>query len=265
MSSAIESTLGALGERLQVGARQRSKFYFGMAVAMSAVVFVGFSPSFYLNGWFGAALGAPPRAELPSVIVVHGLVLSAWMVALTVQAGLVANGRTPWHRRLGVGGAVLAAAVFVLGVAANLASTRRELLSGAYDSAPFVRRIVLAGFVTILAFGVLAGLAIWWRRRADIHRRLMLLATVALIGAGAARMGRIIEVALPSIGPMPWFSLVLTDLFIVALVAHDLRTAKRIHPATLYGGLAVLATQVVNFTPLAHSAAVQQLTRWLAT
>jgi hypothetical protein len=265
MSNVVESTLGALGAHSQAGTRQRSKFYFGMAVAMSAIVFVGFGPSFYLNGWFGTALGAPPLAAMPTLIVVHGLVLTAWMLMLMAQTGLVANGHTPWHRRLGIAGAGVAAAVFVLGMAAQMASTRRDVLSGAYDAAPFSRRIVLAGFVTILVFGALAGLAILWRRRADIHRRLILLATIAILGAGAARMGRIVEVAVPSIAPLPWFGLALTNLFIVALVVHDWRTARRVHPATLYGSLAVLATQAINFTPLPHSAAVQQLVRWLAS
>lgn len=265
MSSSIESTLGALGERLQTGARQRSKFYFGMAVAMSAVIFIGFGPTFYLNSWFGDAFGAPPLAAMPPVIVVHGLFLTAWMAVLMLQTGLVAGGRTPWHRRLGVAGAVLAAAVFVVGMAAQVASTRRDVLNGAYDANPFVPLIVFAGFVTIIAFAVLAGLAIAWRRRPDIHRRLMLLATIAIVGAGAGRMGRIVEVAMPSLGPLPWFGLALTNVFIVALVLHDWRATRRIHPATLYGSLAVLFTQAVNFTPLPYSAAMQQLARWVAS
>jgi FtsH-binding integral membrane protein len=265
MSNAIESTLGALGERLQAGARQRSKFYFGMAVAMSVVIFIGFGPTFYLNPWLGEPLGAPPLATMPRVIVVHGLVLTAWMAVLMLQTGLVAGGHTLQHRRLGVVGAVLAAAVFVLGMTAQIASTRRDVLSGAYDANPFIRLVVLAGFVSILVFGLLAGLAILWRRRPDSHRRLMLLATIAIVGAGAGRMGRIIEVAMPSLGPLPWLGLALTNVFIVALVVHDWRAARRVHPATLCGSLAVLAMQAVNFTPLPHSAAMQQLARWLAS
>ena len=119
-------------DRTQPASRARG-FYFGMAAAMSVIVFLGFGPSFYLNGYLAAAFGQRPLRALPPIIVVHGLVLTAWMIVLMVQTGLVAKGQVRWHRRLGVAGAVLAALVFALGTAANLASAHGALISGDFD------------------------------------------------------------------------------------------------------------------------------------
>jgi hypothetical protein len=103
-------------------ARTHGTFYFAMAVAMCVVVFIGFGPSFYLNAYFAEPLGLPPLRSLSSIIVVHGLVFTSWMIMLMLQTGLVVEGQVRWHRRLGIGGAVLAAAVVVFGTAAQLAS-----------------------------------------------------------------------------------------------------------------------------------------------
>lgn len=243
-------------------ARSRSAFYFGMAIAMSVTVFIGFGPSFYVNAYFAETLGQPPVQALSSIIIMHGLVFTTWMILLMVQTGLVAGGRVRWHRRLGIAGAVLAAAVIAFGTAVQVASMQRDL--GALESVPFLRVVVFGGFTSLLAFAGLAGAAIGWRRRPEIHKRLILIATIALLGAAAARIGGIVGFALPALGPLPFFGLVLTDLFLVALLVYDWRTVRRPHPATLYGSLVILAMQALNNSSLPHNPGVLQLMRWLA-
>ena len=132
----------------------------------------------------------------------HGLVFTTWMILLMVQTGLVAGGQVRWHRQLGIAGAVLAAAVVVFGTAVQLASMQRDL--GALESVPFVRIVVFGGFTSVIAFAGLAGAAIGWRRRPEIHKRVILIATIALLGAATARIGRIIGIAVPALGPLPF-------------------------------------------------------------
>jgi hypothetical protein len=56
-------------------------------------------------------------------------------------------------------------------------------------------------------------------------------------------------------GPPAFFGL--TDLFIVALLAYDLVTRRRIHPATIWGGLVIVASQPLRLMVSGTSA-------WLA-
>jgi hypothetical protein len=85
----------------------------------------------------------------------------------------------------------------------------------------------------MLLFAVLVGTALYFRRRLETHKRLMLLGTITLVGAPIARfhLG----------GPPTFFGL--SDLFILAIVVYDLATRRKIHPATLWGGLAIVASQ----------------------
>ena len=79
------------------------------AVALLAVL-VGFAPSFYLKFVFQR----PPA--LTVLLVVHGVVMTAWFALFVVQAQLAASRNLRLHRRLGTGGVALAAAVLVRGV-----------------------------------------------------------------------------------------------------------------------------------------------------
>jgi hypothetical protein len=63
------------------------------------------------------------------------------------------------------------------------------------------------------------------------------LAPVNLLAAGIARW----PVAVMAAGPPVYFGL--ADLFIVALAAWDLASRGRLHPTTLWGGLAIVVSQ----------------------
>src|SRR6185295_15874243 len=77
----------------------------------------------------------------------------------------------------------------------------------------------------------------YYRRQPDVHKRLMLLATISILAAAIARL----PLGILSVGPPAFFGL--TDLFIVACVAYDLISLKRIHRATVWGGLFIIASQ----------------------
>jgi hypothetical protein len=93
---------------------------------------------------------------------------------------------------------------------------------------------------TIAVFPALFGAALWWRRRTDIHKRLVLIATLELVTAAVARWPGVLP-----LGPIAFFGF--TDLFLVALAIFDWRTRGRVHPATLWGGLFLLASQPLRF------------------
>ncbi|HEX7777297.1 MAG TPA: hypothetical protein VF449_12295, partial [Parvibaculum sp.] len=99
--------------------RTDSIFYPSMAAAVALAAFIGFSRSFYLKPVFHA----PP--ELSALMLVHGLVFTSWCALLIAQTGFVAAGRHDLHRRLGVAGVALAAAMIVLGLWLAVDALRR--------------------------------------------------------------------------------------------------------------------------------------------
>src|SRR5260370_1053723 len=82
-------------------------FFPSMAIAAALAVFVGFWPTYFLR-----ASTLPPLTPLYHV---HGALFMTWIFLLITQTALVAGRRTDIHRRLGVAGAVVAGAVFILG------------------------------------------------------------------------------------------------------------------------------------------------------
>jgi hypothetical protein len=88
----------------------------------------------------------------------------------------------------------------------------------------------------MLLFSAFVWLAIARRRNPQSHKRLMLLATITLVTAAIARWPGVFQ-----FGPLAFFGL--TDLFVVALAVWDFRSRGRLHPVTLWGGLAVIISQ----------------------
>ncbi len=212
------------------------RFYAGMAVAILVTVFAGFAPTFYLKSWFAA----PP---LPALVFTHGLAFSAWIAMFLVQTALIAGKRPDLHRRLGVVGAALAAGMVILGVAAATWSIRANHTPPGIDP----RSFLALPFFGITMFASLAALGIALRRRPQAHKRLMLLATIAMLDAAIARLPGVLALGLP-------VAYALQDLFLVACALYDFATRRRVHPVYVWGGLAILVSEplrlLVSQTPL---------------
>jgi len=219
-----------------VAAARRSaaghRFYVGMALAMLATVLVGFARSFFLRPLF-------PEWHSPSeaIFYVHGTAFTAWIVLLVAQTSMVAGGRTDRHRRIGPFGVALAGAMVVLGTFGALIAARRA--TGFTDVPIPPLQFLAVPIFDMVLFAPLVGLAAAMRRNAETHKRLMLLATITLMAAAIARWPGVL-----SAGPIAFFGL--TDLFIIALGVWDFRTRGRLHPVTLWGGLAIIVSQPVR-------------------
>ena len=206
------------------------RFYFGMALAMFGVVYLGFARTFFLRPLFP---DFPAPAE--PIFLVHGVAFTAWLVLLVVQPLLVASGRIDLHRSLGRAGAATAMAMVVLGLAGAVTAARRATGFIGVPIPPL--QFLAVPIFNILMFGSLVTLAIMKRRDTQAHKRLMLLATVNLLAAAFARW----PFDFAKGGPPVYFGL--SDLFIVALVIWDLSTRRRLHPVTLWAGLATVVSQ----------------------
>lgn len=226
--------------------RRTRRFYVGMALAMLITVFIGFSRSYYLKPWYGTP-------ELSTLLHLHGLLFTTWVVFFLVQTILVASGRTYLHRRMGIGGAVLAALVVIVGMA--VAITRVSTGVSPIPGVPPLAFLAIP-FFDMVVFAILVSAAIYLRRRLEAHKRLMTLAMITLL---AAPIARIQFPFLPS-GPLTFFGL--ADLFILAILAFDLVTRRKVHPATIWGGLLIVASQPLRLM-IAGTPAWMSFAAWL--
>jgi hypothetical protein len=224
------------------GAAERA-FYTGMALAIFAAVFLGFARSFFLRPWYPEPRGAPE-----TFFYLHGAVFAAWFVLLVVQASLVGVGRTDLHRRLGTAGALLAVAMVVTGTWGALVAARRPGGFVGIDIPPL-------RFLAIPLFDLLVGIAVARRRDPQTHKRLMLAASIAIIAAAVARW----PFDFMKAGPPAFLGI--TDLFLVPLVIWDVATRRRLHPATLWAGLALLVSQPLRLW-VSGTAAWMAIARW---
>lgn len=221
-------------------------FYTAMAVAAALAVFIGFAPSYYLKPFTDAA-------PLPPLVHIHGVVFTAWVILFFGQVRLVAARQLPLHRRLGVGAVVLSAAMLVLGTLTAFEGARR------HETAPFgltPTQFMLVPLIDILIFGTLVTLAVVYRRRGAVHKRLMLLAlTGGLLPAPLARIGTIL-VDLPVLFPL------LMIAFLAAGIVNDRMTLGRVHPVNRWVPVAIFITVPLRLL-IAQTSAWDALARWL--
>jgi hypothetical protein len=162
----------------------------------------------------------------------------AWTILLIVQTRLIADHRVRLHRRLGMVGGLIATTVVGTGWTVAVTAIGRGVSAGEPGSTMALRFFILP-FQELLVFTVLVGAALWMRKRAGYHKRLMLLGTLALIPAATTRP----FVPGSLLGSVMMFGLA-EVLFFVALCIHDCRTAGRVHAATRWGGGLLVITAV---------------------
>lgn len=153
--------------------------YLLAGIALPLIVFIGYFKTYYFSAFFNV----PPVAN--SLVHLHGIVMSLWVVYFTVQVALARTKNIKLHMTLGFAGIGLAALVVIVGLAT------------AYDS-HVVRHVAPAGihpysFLVIpfgdLAFFVLAlSGAIYYRKRPAEHRALMFMTAINFAAPALARI-----------------------------------------------------------------------------
>jgi hypothetical protein len=225
---------------------QRRRFFLAMAVVLLALVLVGFAPTFYLRAYLGTAHLSPLIQTLPTHLQVHGVVLTAWFVLIVVQSLLVASHRTALHRRFGVAGAILAAALVVTTLMVLIRAVPRFLSSGLpEDQMPRFALFIIGDMGALVTFSCLVASAVYLRRQPEVQKRLMLLASISIAGPAVAR--------LPGVSALPLLVVPLQVGLLVAVILHDIVSIRRVHLATVWGVAFSLAVRGLS-TAVALSA-----------
>ena len=239
----------------------RERFYARMAVACLMVGLLGFAPTY----WLPLAEGASRVTPLTHV---HAALFFGWLLFSTSQAWLVASGRTVRHRDMGLIGISLATAMLFVGMAVAI---QRMLNLEAAGQGEAARRFAVIPVTAISFFALMIALAIANVRRPQVHKRLMLVATISILQAAVGRAFLILAGVRPTRGELPPLPPsvavsilpgLIADLLIVIAMVHDHRTTGRVHKVYWIGGAAVVAMQLVR-VPLSATDAWLRFTYWL--
>jgi hypothetical protein len=224
------------------GRRYDRVFFSAMAFLILATVVAGFAPSYYFAGLV--------RAPLPSTTIrVHAAVFSCWLLLLITQTSLVAAGRLDVHRRLGNAGFLLACLMVVLGLLAATDALIRGVPPGG-DPLAFY----MVSIVDMVVFPTLVFFAFRTRFNPQAHKRLILVATIALTPAAIAR--------LPFVHRKPPVAYLVSYILLLLLVAYDLWSRRKIHRATLLAGAFLVFMHEIS-GPIAETAIWHAFAGWV--
>lgn len=247
---------------VRAAAAGSERFYVRMAATCVAVAVIGFAPTYWIPVTRGT-LAVPPITHL------HALLFYSWTLLFLRQTWLAAAGELTRHREWGVAGVALATAMVFVGLGTSITSLKHSTAAGFGDAA---RAFSIVSISAITMFAVMFAVAVLNVRKPEVHKRLMLVATVSLLQAAVGRWFLLfLAPARPpgSVGPVsppPVFVTVIpglvVDLLIVAAMIHDRRTTGRVHRVYWIAGACVVAVQVLR-VPLSTTSGWTQVTHWL--
>lgn len=210
-------------------------FYFTMSLTMAAIVVWGFSHTVNQNLFH-------PSVPRPMILWFHGAAFSGWIAFFIFQSALVRTRNVKSHRFFGWFGASLATVMVPLGIATSIVMGRFDIHT---LHEPDIEEFLIVPFYDMVAFATLIGLALWWRRKPELHRRLIFIATCGLLDAAFGRSDYIFNNGL--------FFWCLDGVILLGAI-RDLLVDRRVHKVYLTALPILVAVQFfVNHTWLAHS------------
>ena len=199
-------------------------FYLCMSLVLAAIVISGFSRTANANLFHAN----PPR---PLLLWIHGAAFSTWVVFFIAQSALVRARRVSVHRLLGWFGAGLAAVMVVLGFTIAVVMAR-------FDTAVLQQKGAAAflsiPFTDMILFGSCVAMAIYWRKKPEYHRRLVLIASCLLMDAPFGRFDFMFDHNLFYLG---------LDCLIVLGMVRDWVVDKRVQKVYLYALPSLIVVQ----------------------
>jgi len=159
-------------------------FYSIATVLLLGLTVVGFQ-LFYFHGM--AYPGRPLTPPIKTLIIMHGVAMSLWMLLAIIQPLLIAGGNRRAHMALGKIMTVIAVVLVVLGLKLGIAACKTappDLMFGPLTPKQFMSVPVLV----IVLFALFVATGVLMRKRPDIHKPIMFLASLAAVAAAIARM-----------------------------------------------------------------------------
>ncbi len=227
----------------------RNRVYLALAAALAAFVLVGFARTYYLRVLFDV----PPITYL---LHAHAILFTAWLVLFVIQVTLISRQNYRTHMQLGIAGIILAALIFVVGLIATCVS--------AADPRPRPMGMTPEQFAmmpasSILFFGALVLAAFLLRKRAQLHKRLMVLAMIAVLGPATARLIRAADLGQDFLA----IQASVAAFFVICALVADWVRHRALHPVFAIGGTLLVLSWPARVW-LAHTPAWEAVGRWMA-
>lgn len=199
------------------------RFFFLVAVLFPLLVLAGFGRTYYLKGFFAT----PPVSAL---VHLHGALMTTWVLLFMTQVWLISSRRIKMHQQLGIAGAVLGSLMIPLGLLTAVAAAKYGSPSAPPGIPPLVFMVVPV--FDMIMFTVLFGAALYHRKRAADHKRLILLTVLNFFPPA---IGRLPIAALVALGPIAFFGI--PDVLAFTLVGIDRWRNGKVNRAFLYGAI----------------------------
>lgn len=221
--------------------------YFFVIIGVLSLLYVlaGFTPTYFLPVAKGSFSAKP-------VYHIHGIMYSLWIVMIITQPLLIKLRLTHLHKKIGYAGLALAIGMFIIGIVMAFVSNQAAIDAGNVNRA---MAFLIVPLTDMILFGTFITLTIFNLRDREMHKRLILLATLSILPAA---FGRIIGIY----GIHPLVGLFLQESILFAGIIFDLLTRKKIHSAYILGGGAVVLIHLVRF-PIGETETWMNFARWL--
>ena len=225
------------------------RFFLAIAILFPVIALIGFAPTYYLKPFFNS----PPIPRF--LIHLHAFLMAAWIVLFITQVYLIRSTRIKVHQRLGLISIILAVAVFFTGMATAIAATKYGSASMPAGVKPL--EFFVVPFFDVVVFAVLFAAAVYYRRNAANHKRLMLLTVLNFLPAAIARFpGGLTD----SVGPLWYFGV--PDIFTIVFVVVDAWQNRKLNKVFLAGAIFLIASHWLRL-PLSTTDAWLTFAAWI--
>lgn len=232
-------------------------FYVWMAAAFLLVAFGGFVPTYWAKMAAGTFHAEP-------IIHIHGALLFTWTCFYFTQTVLVASGRILKHRAWGLAGISLFTALMCSILVGQETVLARNATLGYGEAALRFSAVTLTAWPLMAIFFTLAIVKI---RQPETHKRLMTLLMIGMMTPAIARVFLTFFAPPGLVGPPPPFVAtppgLVADFFLAVAMVRDWRMLGRPHPVYVYGGMALVAQQLLA-APIAATAAWMHIAKAFA-
>ena len=230
---------------------REKRFYLIAALLFAMIVIVGFGRTYYLK----AFTEAPPLASF--LVQIHGALMTAWVALFISQVYLIRTKNIRTHQQLGLLGIFLATLILVVGFFTAIAAAK----NGAASFPPGIPKLsfLVVPIFDLMMFAILFGAAIYYRKRAANHKRLMLLTAINFLPPAIARFP---IPGLMELGPPVFFGI--PTLLLVFVVVYDRVLSSKFNMVFIYGSLLLVVSYPLRLG-ISGTDAWLRFASWLTT
>ena len=240
----------AVAETALIRMREK-RIYLIAAILFPLIVLIGFGRTYYVGAFFGA----PPLSSY--LVQIHGGLMTAWVVLYISQVFLIRTKRIKVHQKIGLMSIALAVLIVISGFFTAIAAAKNGAVST--PPPPDIPRLsfLAVPLFDLVTFVGLFAAAVYYRKKAANHKRLMLLIAISLLPPAVARIPGMMP-----LGPLVFFGVpvVLT----LAALAYDRWLTGKFNRVFVYGALFLIVSFPLRLA-LSGTEAWMSFAAWLTT